>query len=125
MPVVQRRRVQQVAVVRIHEAETPLAPLLILGALGLRQGKGLASLGPAHGGVEVVRLAADSVGCGVDGPSEGFAEVEALVIDEAGAGGATEEVLELLGREAGTGWVAVGPGRDGYFGVGGCVGVRR
>ena len=122
MTVVQRWRVQQVAVVRIDEAEIPLAPLLILCALGLRQDAGLACLGSARGGVEVVRLAADSVHCRVDGPSEGLVEVEALVVEEAGAGGGAEEVLELLGRQTGAGWVAVGPGRNFYFGGGGCVG---
>ena len=119
MTVVQRWRVEQVAVVRIDEAEIPLAPLLILCALGLRQYAGVARLGSARGGVEVVRLAADSVRCRVDGPSEGFVEVEALVVEEAGAGGGAEEVLELLGRQTGAGWVAVGPGRNCYFGGGG------
>lgn len=43
-----------------------------------------------------MRLASDSIFCGVDGISEGFVEVEVLVVDETGAGGTSEKVLEFL-----------------------------
>ena len=90
MPIVQRRLVQQIAIVRIHKAKRSLAPCLIFRTLFLRQDAGIARLGLTYGGIQIVRLASDSVLCGIDGISERFVEIKALVIDESGAGGAAE-----------------------------------
>ena len=90
MAVVQRRLVQQIAIVRIHKTKRSLAPCLIFRALFLRQDAGIARLGLTYGGIQIVRLASDSVLRGIDGISERFVEIKALVIDEAGAGGAAE-----------------------------------